>query len=794
MKKVFSILIILVFVLKVHSQCYTIFREMKVQPPKIPAGYNAIYNECPGEFYYVTHVKTDGSNTNTIYHIWNGKSWTTLNNTLVSGNAMKLISWNNRIIGFGNLTSIDGLDAPNGKTIRFAEYKNGKWDTLAGGNFDKLDKRQLVAYGTATGLYYGYTYDSVGYAYRPGKFFSYNETNKQFNKILDFETIEDAVTIMSGDRRLLISNIFYYRNGKKNGDFCYIIGDSITYTKYEFGFGWTYSVSCIDGTDDKIYGVGTDVRMMQPPVYEYEDNLIRTRYTSEFLGSEKLLGHKGALVIPFYTSSSSRYFSLLCKGEKYWMQISLSKYTYPGLDELQASKQGFFIQDTKSGKVLELVPGSRIKASVYVDINKNCQYDVGTDSILKYAKVLANSKYFKASGTTGVKGDCEIIVPNDTFEIRSDFSDNSCPLSKVLANVMDTTYNVKIPVPNPIGYDLGISVRGRNSARWNSNQYYDITITNKLLPTDSAWFEFEIDPQLKLLPQQDTRITSIKNNVVKGVLYKLGYYDKRSIVVGVCVDTTIKIGTKICSKFSAQLFRNETDSYNNKQPYCQKVLYSYDPNRIECNKDTILPTPINELTYRIDFQNEGGAEAIDVKLSNFIPSEFSMNTFQVIEASHGYTMDIFGRNLFVFFKDINLLPKSQSEELSMGYIIYKVSTIQKMKDSGRILNYADIYFDLNKRITTNSSIVTIQKKEQGSGLESVNTNGQLSLYPNPATSALHINTGSIAEPLFIYNLQGELVYEGELAGDVYTIDISSWSSGLYFARCGNLNIKFVKAE
>ena len=199
------------------GQCYSVFRYMDVQPPAIPVGYKLIGNDCPYGFYYITHAKYNGAFSNAIYRIWNGSQWTSLKETVFKGGCMQLLLWNGRLIGFGKVKSIDGMSAPNGKFIRFAEYKNGQWDTLPGGTFDSTDYHQYKAYGTKTGLYY--SYDSTGSGSRLGKVYYYDNNLKHFKKIIDYENPASAAIIMGGDQRLLVGAV-YYLNGATTGGFC----------------------------------------------------------------------------------------------------------------------------------------------------------------------------------------------------------------------------------------------------------------------------------------------------------------------------------------------------------------------------------------------------------------------------------------------------------------------------------------------------------------------------------------------------------------------------------------------
>jgi hypothetical protein len=64
-------------------------------------------------------------------------------------------------------------------------------------------------------------------------------------------------------------------------------------------------------------------------------------------------------------------------------------------------------------------------------------------------------------------------------------------------------------------------------------------------------------------------------------------------------------------------------------------------------------------------------------------------------------------------------------------------------------------------------------------MEAVNAE-RLSIYPNPATTELRIQTNSPIADLKIYNTQGQLVTSSVVKEPLTTIDVSSFASGLYY--------------
>ena len=72
-----------------------------------------------------------------------------------------------------------------------------------------------------------------------------------------------------------------------------------------------------------------------------------------------------------------------------------------------------------------------------------------------------------------------------------------------------------------------------------------------------------------------------------------------------------------------------------------------------------------------------------------------------------------------------------------------------------------------------------------------NADADVSIFPNPTLNTLTIRNLSGKQNVSIYALDGRLVKDFEVSGDL-TIDISDWAAGLYFVRTQSLTLKMVK--
>jgi uncharacterized repeat protein (TIGR01451 family) len=212
--------------------------------------------------------------------------------------------------------------------------------------------------------------------------------------------------------------------------------------------------------------------------------------------------------------------------------------------------------------------------------------------------------------------------------------------------------------------------------------------------------------------------------------------------------------------------KNNDGSYQllDSSRYTSEVLCAYDPNDISVSPLGTLyrtnPEQTFDLTYTIRFQNIGNDTAIDVSLSNLISKDLDRNSLQFLSASHPCNLQLYGDVFEVNFPSIYLPSKSQNEALSQGFLTYSIQTKAGLPDNTVIGNYAEIYFDQNAPILTNTVTSTIKDLI-------VATNEKESLlfvwFPNPVNDQLCLQIEELPKEinLEVYNQLGQLIYESQ---------------------------------
>jgi len=226
---------------------------------------------------------------------------------------------------------------------------------------------------------------------------------------------------------------------------------------------------------------------------------------------------------------------------------------------------------------------------------------------------------------------------------------------------------------------------------------------------------------------------------------------------------------------------------------CQEVRNSYDPND---KRGTPFGTGNDQLIaigermeYMIRFQNTGNDPAYRVVIRDELPPELDPSSVLVGLSSHPFTFQMLPDQTLEWTFDPIVLPDSASDpDGSQGYVMFHVDQMPGNMPGTVIRNAAEIYFDFNPAIITDTSVHTVE--ELDNVLLFVDAplpqQPQILAWPNPARDIINIRPeeGLYASmQLEVFDIQGRMVAARKVVGEeTISLNVQQWSPGIYIFR------------
>ena len=251
------------------------------------------------------------------------------------------------------------------------------------------------------------------------------------------------------------------------------------------------------------------------------------------------------------------------------------------------------------------------------------------------------------------------------------------------------------------------SAFSQQRTKWTGIYY-----TNKGLVTDSATIVYKIPAGCSVV-SSSIAATSVVGNTYT---YKIGTLNPGTfgtIYLDVNVPLTYSLGTTLCDTTYILTTTNDIDTSDNVSYNCQSVVNSYDPNMKSVSPtgvdiDHKIDTTVKEINNRIDFQNLGNDRTYNVRVEDTIDSAvYLINTLSMDYSSHPYRMVVNGNKIIWYFDNLQLTPKTQNEDSSKGFVTFSMRLKGSLPHKTKIQNKAEIFFDFNPAIITNTVLNTI---------------------------------------------------------------------------------------
>lgn len=239
-------------------------------------------------------------------------------------------------------------------------------------------------------------------------------------------------------------------------------------------------------------------------------------------------------------------------------------------------------------------------------------------------------------------------------------------------------------------------------------------------------------------------------------------------------------GDILCYEATIIPTTNDQTTSDNSFSLKQTVVNSFDPNDKTCLEGGVItPDLVGEYVhYLIRFENTGSASAVNIVVKDIIDTnKFEMSSFVPMTSSHEYLARVQNGNEVEFiFENIDLPFDDANND---GFIMFKIKTLPSLVVGDTFENNAEIYFDFNFPIITNTEQTFI---ENTASVDDVFALSNMRIFPNPANELLTIESSVSFDSVTIYDLKGRQLQTISTTTPQLTkqIDLSNFASGIYY--------------
>lgn len=362
-----------------------------------------------------------------------------------------------------------------------------------------------------------------------------------------------------------------------------------------------------------------------------------------------------------------------------------------------------------------------IAGQLYYDADTNCLFSNGDNALYNqkiklYSNGILNQQVY-------TNGDGQYSFDTDSLGIYTIETDTSnipftvlCPITTYYSDTLTIADSLKQ------NRDFAMKCKGTDVGVWSINSYgvrpgyisemrinagdYSNMFGGRCAASTGGLVTIIINGSANYYSPSTGALTPnyISGDTLKYMISDFGLIDyKKDFNFKIKTDTSAVIGSQICISVVVSSSTFDYNSGNDSLKQCYTVSGSYDPNEKQVYPQSFLDINGDRwLTYTIQFQNTGTAEADNITILDTLDSNLDLSTFELVSFSHQPVVRIYNSQLAKFnFQNIHLPDSSTDEPGSHGFVQYKIQAKNNVVLNTTIDNTAYIYFDFNAPVKTN---------------------------------------------------------------------------------------------
>jgi uncharacterized repeat protein (TIGR01451 family) len=442
----------------------------------------------------------------------------------------------------------------------------------------------------------------------------------------------------------------------------------------------------------------------------------------------------------------------------------------------------------------------------FQDKNSDCIKNTGDSSLKNVSiKIYHNSPTFVNQTITALNGvygfpqtlsTYTVVVDTAGMPFTSQCANHGLD-SMIIVNTIDTNINFSLTCKP--GFDIGVQSVIASGFVFPGQQYS----LNFVAGDISHWYNLNcasgISGQVQIWvtgnvtyvgPALGALTPSVAGNLYTYTIADFGLVNNTTdfnLIFN--TNTNAQAGDTICVNIAVTPTAGDNNVSNNNFAFCYLVWNSHDPNRKEVYPVDVAPLYNDWFTYSIHFQNTGTAAAMNIRLADTLDNNLDLSTFQVINYSHNNTSLLNGNLLTFNFPSINLPDSGSNFNGSQGYVQYRIKPKPNLPAGTQIKNTADIYFDFNPAVVTNT---TINHFLNPVGIKEINAH-EFSVYPNPSENEFTVRfTKNSSAKISVYSVEGNLLLEKVSQSNIETLSLKDFAKGIYILKVESEQKVFTK--
>ncbi|MCZ4318493.1 T9SS type A sorting domain-containing protein [Aequorivita viscosa] len=336
--------------------------------------------------------------------------------------------------------------------------------------------------------------------------------------------------------------------------------------------------------------------------------------------------------------------------------------------------------------------------------------------------------------------------------------------------------------PATTANDLAVTFVPLTAARPGFEVIYKLVYENVGTTQLSGNVELDFDGTLVTFVEATPTETSLNGNTISWDYSNLNPFETRTIEVifEVAQPPIVEEGDVLPYIARVNPVSGDAAPDDNVFQLNQIAVNSFDPNdkQVLEGYQVLIENADEYLHYVVRFQNMGTASAINVRVQDSLDEKLDWTTLKVLDASHAMETQLVNGSIDFIFDDINLPTATSDPEGSQGFVAFKVKPLPTVQLDDVVANKADIYFDFNAAIVTNTVYTRFVEELGVSEFETL----KIFAYPNPASDILNIQAEASISSIEIMNVLGQTLLTAKGNSNREQVDVSGLSAGNYFVR------------